>query len=177
MPFTPFHVVPVWPIFVRWPGRWDVLALSLGAVVSDLEAVTAYPLTGDSSLSRGLMHSLLGIVSVNLVLSLVAARFLIPKLARRLDNRFPGRGWRTFARRDFVGDRKPWAVTVASALVGGLSHLALDLTHHGDTPLLWPWRGEPLHLGPWASEPWSSLVANGITGILFLWMFFKWVGR
>ncbi|MGQ0796726.1 MAG: DUF4184 family protein [Methanobacteriota archaeon] len=181
MPFTAFHVVPVWPLYVRWPHRWDILALSFGAVLPDLEIVTIYPLTGDPAFARGIMHSLLGVVSVNLLLALFAARTLGPWLAMRLDRRYPGRGWRLFARHDVVRDTKGVGVQAASAIVGGLSHLGLDLIHHVDTPLLWPWRDVPLHLGPWAADYASaasaSLVVNAVVGVLFAAMVVRWVAR
>lgn len=184
MPFTAFHVVPVWPLYVRWPRRWDLLALSFGAVMPDLEIVTVYPLTGDPEFARGIMHSLLGVVTVNLLLAAFAARVLGPWLATALDRRFPGKGWRNFAGHDVVRDRKSIPVLVASAIVGGLSHLGIDLLHHTDTPLLWPWREAALHIGPWAAssaigdlEDVADIVANVVAGSLFVLMVVRWVRK
>jgi hypothetical protein len=119
MPFTAFHVVPVWAAYVRWPRRFDVLALSLGAMVADLEILIVYSLTGDPFLSRGLMHSILGVLTVNLIVALLTARHLVPWAATCLDRRFPGTGWRRFAHRDLVDDRKGPSVAAVSAVLGG----------------------------------------------------------
>ena len=58
MPFTPFHVIAVWPLYTRWPKRWDLLALSFGSVMSDLEVITVYPIFQTWESGRGIMHSL-----------------------------------------------------------------------------------------------------------------------
>ena len=177
MPFTAFHVAPVWPLYVKWPRRWDILALSFGAVMPDLETVTIYPLTQDVSFARGLMHSVLGVLTVNLLLTVVAARILAPWIAASLDRRFPGKGWRLFARHDVVSDHKAWPVTITSAAIGGLTHLGIDLLHHLDTPLLWPWRASSLHLLPWSGDILWTYAVNAAFGGLFLAMMLKWVGR
>ncbi len=61
MPLTPFHTALVWPLYVQWPRRWDLLALSTGSVMPDLEIVTAYPILRTWESGRGLMHSILGV--------------------------------------------------------------------------------------------------------------------
>lgn len=175
MPFTLFHVVPVWPLYARWPDRWDLLALTWGAMIPDLEHVAIDPL--DEGIAGGLMHSFLGIATVNVVLVILAARILTPAVAVRLDRRYPGRGLRKFAGRDFVVDRKPWPVAISSAWVGGLAHVGLDLFSHPNTPLLWPWQEPTFAIGPWASEWWANEAASALTGILFVWMLFRWFRR
>jgi len=177
MPFTAFHVVPIWPLYVKWPHRWDVLALSFGAVMPDLEILASTLLAGDLTFGRGIMHSLLGVVTLNLLLALVAARFLAPWLATSLSTRLPSAAWRTFAHRDVISERRPWLVTGSSAIIGGLTHLAIDLTHHGNTPLLWPWQDVPIRAGPWAQDPLANVIANVIAGSLFVVMWIKWVGK
>jgi hypothetical protein len=175
LPFTLFHVVAVWPLYTKWPRRWDLLALSWGAMIPDLEHVTDRAF--DVGTAGGIMHSFLGIATVNLVLTLFAARVLTPAVAVRLDRRFPGKGWRRFAGHDFLADRKGWPVAIASGLLGGFSHVALDLFSHKNVPLLWPWRGANFALGPWAAEWWANEAASVLTGILFVWMLFRWFRR
>ena len=177
MPLTPFHTVLVWPLYVRWPRRWDLLALSMGAVMPDLEIVTVYPILRTLESGRGLMHSVLGVLTVNLVLAVLAARYLVPWMAVRLDRRYPGAGWRRFAGHDFAADRKTWAVTIGSAVLGGLSHLGFDVFMHYDTPLLWPWRDQPIAAVPWAVDPIWSWGIELVAGALFFAMVWKWVSR
>jgi len=177
LPLTPFHTVLVWPLYIRWPRSWDLLALSFGAVMPDLEIVTVYPILQTTESGRGMMHSILGVLTVNLVLAVLAARYLGPWLATRLDRRFPDRGWRRFAGHDIVTDRKAWAVTISSAILGGLSHLAIDVFHHYDTPLLWPWRATPIMAVPWGLDPMWNLGIGVVAGTVFFLMMWKWVGR
>ena len=177
VPLTPFHVIAVWPLYVKWPRRWDLLALSFGCVMSDLEIITVYPNVRTLEAGRGIMHSLLGVFTVNLLLAVIAARYLAPWLATRLDRRFPGKGWRMFAGHDIVADRKTWLVTIGSAILGGLSHLGFDLFMHYDTPLFWPWRAVPIAAVPWAVDPVWSVGIEIVVGAVFFWMLWKWVGK
>jgi hypothetical protein len=167
-------------MYVKWPHRLDLLVLSCAAVIPDLEIVTISPILGEG-LHHGIMHSLLGIATVNLVLTILAARVIVPAVAVRLDRRFPGKGWRSFAGHDFVGDRKGWPATITSGLVGGLTHVLLDLPSHPNTEyevtLLRPWEGVDLTISPWASAWWSTEIASVVTGILFAAMVFRWAGR
>src|SRR3989442_809281 len=145
--------------------------------MSDLEIITVYPIVRTWESGRGLMHSILGVLTVNLVLAVVAARYVVPWLATRLDRRFPGKGWRMFAGHDFVADRKAWPVTIGSAILGGLTHLAVDVFMHLDTPLFWPWRAVMISAVPWAVDPVWSVGIELVVGGVFFWMLWKWVGK
>ncbi|HTD80898.1 MAG TPA: DUF4184 family protein [Thermoplasmata archaeon] len=179
MPFTPFHVIAVWPLYTRWPKRWDLLALSFGSVMSDLEVITVYPIFQTWESGRGIMHSLLGVFTMNLLLAVLAARYLAPWLATRLDRRFPGKGWRLFAGHDVVNDRKSWPVTIGSAIFGGLTHLGLDLFMHVDTPIFWPWRTEYIRALPFeiVVNPVWNIGIEIVVAIPFFWMLWRWVGK
>ena len=177
VPLTPFHTILVWPLYVKWPRRWDLLALSIGCVMSDLEIITIYPIVRTWESGRGIMHSLLGVVTINLLLTVLSARYVVPWLATKLDRRFPGKGWRMFAGHDIVTDRKAVPVTIGSAILGGLSHLGFDLFMHADTPLFWPWRAVPISAVPWAVDPVWSVGIEVVVGAVFFLMLWKWVGR
>src|SRR5438445_10616163 len=103
------------------------------------------------------MNSLLVVFTINLLLTVLAARYVVPWLATRLDRRFPGKGWRMFAGHDIVTDRKAVPVTIGSAILGGLSHLGFDLFMHADTPLFCPWRAVPIPAVQCALVPGSRL--------------------
>jgi len=143
----------------------------------DLEIVTVYPVLQTFESGRGVMHSVLGVLTVNLVLAVLAARYLVPWLAAHLERRYPGRGWRRFAGHDIVTDRKAWVVTIGCAVLGGLSHLAIDVFHHYDTPLLWPWRSIPIMAVPWGLDPLWNLGIELAAGAAFFLMAWKWVGK
>ena len=73
--------------------------------------------------------------------------------------------------------RNTWAVTIGSAVLGGLSHLGFDVFMHYDTPLLWPWRDQPIAAVPWAVDPIWSWGIELVAGALFFAMVWKWVSR
>jgi membrane-bound metal-dependent hydrolase YbcI (DUF457 family) len=145
----------------------------------DLEIVTIYPIGGSLEWGRGIMHSLLGVFTVNLLLTIIAARSLVPWVATRLDRRYAGKGWRLFAGHDFVLDKKAWSVTISSAILGGLSHLGFDLPMHLDTPLLWPWRPFSISALPpgVGIDPVWNVGIQLVLGVPFFWMLWRWVGK
>ncbi len=91
-----------------------------------------------------------------------------------LDRRYSGLGWRRFAGHDFVADRKTLAVTIGSAILGGLSHLGFDVFMHYDTPLFWPWRAQPIAAVPWAVDPVWGWEIELVAGAVFFAM--AWSG-
>src|SRR3989442_2844536 len=110
----------------------------MGCEMSVLEIIPIYPIVRTWDSGRGIMHSLLGVFTINLLLAVVAARYVAPWLATRLDRRFPGRGWRLFAGHDIVLDKKTWAGTIGSAIVGGRSHPGVGLFMALHTPPFLP---------------------------------------
>ena len=67
-------------------------------------------------------------------------------------------------------------------LLGGnaqpeLTHLAVDLFLHLDTPLLWPWRGSWIAAVPWATDPIWNVSIELVAAAVFFLMVWKWLGK
>jgi len=143
VPYTPFHVLPVWPLWKRWPQRLDFIALTVGCVIPDLFEPVFFFAWGDSYwLQRSLSHSLLGAVTYDLALAVLGI-LLARRLLSWLDRIHPSTLWRWYGGLDFRTPRA-WSVVIASAVVGTVSHVLLDLPFHHDNPLFFPF-GETIH--------------------------------
>lgn len=138
MPFTVSHVAAVLP-FVRSP--LPPAALAFGAMAPDLFYFLRI------GIPRDLSHSLLGAVTVDLAVALLAFALWRAVIKRPTLDYSPGwlrsrtqpsQGWRA----DLLGDRPPivalaWAA--AAVVLGTLTHLAWDtFTHDGTLDDVFP---------------------------------------
>jgi hypothetical protein len=179
VPFTFLaHQAPVLPLKLAKPRWWSGTALVVGSMAPDL----GYFATGHTDFDFG--HTLVGQLLFCLPVTLALVWLLRRVIARPLAANLPELGF--FHLRDYgvLGDRtKPvFSVKeVASALVGSLSHVALDaFTHdHGWVVERWPLLRAPvLELGS-ASVPLYKLLQHGGTlvgGALALAML-AWAGK
>ncbi|MEM2869329.1 MAG: DUF4184 family protein [Thermoplasmata archaeon] len=138
MPIAVLHWPTVWPLFAHRPARFDFFALSVGSVIPDLECPFLYILTWDRWKSRGLMHSLLGSITVDLGLTIALVLFAVPPLLRKLEGRLKNKRWFFFAGVDLRSQKPSIFVTSSSALIGTVSHVLLDTLHHPYNPLSFP---------------------------------------
>jgi len=128
MPFTFLsHQAAVVPLKLARPGWFDGTALAVGSAAPDL----AYALNGTPAAVDGhtLPAQLWLCLPVTLALVWLVRRVVAEPLAVHLPEAGP------FRLRDYrllAGGRRPVAVTVASALAGSLSHVALDAFTHAD---------------------------------------------
>lgn len=143
MPITLFHVAFVWPLKMKFK-ELDFLSLTVGAMVPDLEppffwVLGIYP-------DRLLLHSLIGAVSVDLILTIVVIRLLAyVKLKKKI-------GITTSENNaSMISYGKGITVMVVSAMIGSLSHVLADSLHHEHNPLLWPFASEPYLTSPLVS--------------------------
>ena len=164
MPFTPSHVAAALP-FLRTPLL--PTAVVMGTIAPDIPYYLPLPV------SRELTHSLLGLVTVDLVLAVVGAALwwlvlrasIIDLLPRTIGTRIPAVG-----RWDWRPSSWAWPLTAVvlllSALVGGATHLLWDsFTHPG-------WVADHLsvlriQLGPLLVEKWLQH-ASTVTGLAIL---------
>jgi hypothetical protein len=175
VPLTfPSHAAAVLPLKLWRPRAFDGIALVVGSASPDLiypfAAIIWYPA----------VHSLAGLfwwcLPVTLLLSWVLRR-ASPRVAAHLPNAGP------FALRDYGalgGVRHRWYVTLASALIGAVSHLVWDgFTHSPETngwgAVLIP----PLDTEVADGLPWFRLLQHGssIGGALVAVAVAAWIGR
>lgn len=170
MPATfPSHAALVVPFKLRWPRRFDGVALVVGTAAPDMYyALNGYLVVPPT-------HNLPGLLWFALPVTLVATA-LIRRSAPVIAAHLPARpAW--LALRDYgvLGAvRHPWYVTVYSALLGGLTHLVWDgFTHAPAAGHGWGVRLVPALQGEaWDGSPWwylaqhASTAAGAVTALL-----------
>lgn len=132
VPITPFHFGPGALIKVALPGKFSWTIFALANVLIDLEPVTLFLLTGDPA--HPWLHTLPGALLVAAGAALLGRKpceLLLAWWNRRLSA-----GWQAHWLTVAPGITKP--VAWISALIGTLSHLALDSIMHLDVHALWP---------------------------------------
>jgi hypothetical protein len=168
MPFTVSHVAAVLPVVGR-SGRLPAAAMVIGSMVPD------YPWFLTRGRTAGLSHSVLGLVTVDLVIGVIAVvvwrrwaqapvRDLVPRAVGERLPQPPG-----LAVRDL-----PWVGL--GVLVGALTHLVWDsFTHAGRWGVeVVPWLHTD-HLGLTGFR-WAQY-ASGLLGLLVLLVWgLRWLG-
>ena len=138
MPFTPFHLGFAWPVFMLNKKKLHFMCLSFGSMIPDIEAFPMLPVTVDLAHALGPLHSFLGELTVDILIVLIIAYFFIPPIGRWF-KRHAKKDWHIFAGVDVT--RAPtdpmWAL--ASAGIGTLSHVVLDMFTHTFNPIFWPY--------------------------------------
>lgn len=132
MPITPFHFGPGALIKAIAPRYFSWTIFALSNVLIDLEPVVLFLFIGDPA--HPWLHTLPGAVAVAAVAALFGRKpceWMLSWFNRKLA---PGWQRRLFAVEPSIPRGTAWI----SALVGTLSHLALDSIMHTDVEALWP---------------------------------------
>ena len=163
---------------MTWPRFFSFWAITIGSVVNDLEFVPLLILSRSLAGSRGFMHSVLGVLTLNALITVLAVRFLVPPALR-----WAGRRWPEspriflFAGQDLRKDPRDWLTLYTSAAFGGLTHLIIDLPTHGYNPWLWPWQTVPFSILPFADDPWWDILAGIPVLLALVWMLWRFWRR
>jgi len=150
LPFTYLsHQAPVLAVKMRWPAFFDGTAMVAGSMAPDWAyALSDTPLAFDG-------HSIGGVVAF-CVPAAVAAAWVLRRVAPVLFAYVPSAARLPLRQlRALVDRRPPLVVTVASALVGAVSHVGWDLFTH-------PARWGPQHIA-WLRSPSPSLLGRTVT--------------
>lgn len=163
------HQAPVLPLKLWRPAAWNGTALVLGSIAPDLEHV---PVQDGVGAGRGFAHGLAGqiLFCLPLTLSLVLLIGHL-RLGEVLAARLPPRcAWLSGAATD-VSLSGGLERAFKSALVGSLSHLALDGLTHSLLPALLPAR--LFHV---VTSTLLQLVASGGGALITLWLLYRIAG-
>ena len=150
MPITPFHFGPGALIKGLAPAWFCWSNFALANVLIDLEPITLFLLIGDPA--HPWLHTLPGALAVA-ALAATLGRRPCEWALRQWNARLSKAQARWLGVDAVISPRQAWI----GALLGTLSHLALDAVMHADVTPLWPlvagnpWRGAvslgTLHLG------------------------------
>jgi membrane-bound metal-dependent hydrolase YbcI (DUF457 family) len=138
MPLTPFHLGFAWPVWLLNRRKLHFMSLSIGAMVPDLEVLPLVALNEIAERSRGLMHSILGALTVDVLVVMVFVFFVIPPIGVWMKRKSREK-WHIFAGVDFMRAPNNLMCALLSALIGTLSHVLIDMFTHIYNPILWPY--------------------------------------
>jgi len=132
VPVTPLHYCAAYTI--NKGKRGLVLpALIVGSVIPDLDSFISFVTGGRSGPPRGLMHSLLGAVTLDTFLAVLVTILLYPLMVSWILK---------LEKKEVIEKCRVSGMLVLSALVGSLSHVLIDSTMHEYNPLLYPFMNE-----------------------------------
>ena len=131
MPVTPFHY-PLAYVISKLDGRLSLPGLVVGSMLPDLEIPFMVVLFGMQPSNRLVLHSLLGATTVGTLLSILFTVLVYPRLTSTV---FPVSKLKVEEKCQFSGG------LAFSCLLGGVSHVLLDITNHAYNPVLWPFLG------------------------------------
>jgi hypothetical protein len=164
MPMTfPSHQGLIAPLWRRWPHRFDVAALCVGAAMPDVVDLPAVLWRGH--FGQGIGHSLIGMALIGFPLGLLLCA-LVCRVARCLTrsrgNGFLACAWNrglaALATESTALPSRARRVRIASSLaLGVFSHLAFDLVSHGYFPWLLPWVPKLAIFPEWWYDTWVRI--------------------
>jgi len=131
MVLTPLHY-PIAYLFHKAHAKLSFPALIVGSFLPDLETIleTALLLTLGRGFQRGfVLHSLLGAVTIGLVVAVALTVYLYPPVVSYVFR---------INRKTVAGKCRFSASLVASCLIGIVSHVFVDTLHHEYNPFLFP---------------------------------------
>lgn len=158
MPMTfPAHQGFVAPLWRRWPGRFDVAALCVGAALPDLVDGLIGICRGH--FGQGLGHSLIGLVVLGLPLGLLVRKWIC-RAAQHLTalkrSGFLAYAWNSGVAA-LAGPAGRWRKVVMSLVIGAWMHLFFDLISHGHFPWLIPFVPKVAIFPDWWYDEWLRL--------------------
>jgi len=138
MPVSPFHLGFAWPVWMLNRRKLHFMSLSFGAMVPDLEVLPMMLLTSEGERARGLMHSILGALTFDILAVMLIVFFIVPPVGRWVKRRSRER-WHIFAGVDVTRAPSNIGWALISALIGTVSHVTIDMFTHSYNPILWPY--------------------------------------
>jgi membrane-bound metal-dependent hydrolase YbcI (DUF457 family) len=170
MPLTPFHLGFAWPTWMLNRRKLHFMSLSFGAMVPDLEVPVLTVVTPELEHARGLMHSYLGALTLDILVTLFIVYFIVPPVGRWFRGHTKTK-WHIFAGIDVTKAPSDPLWASLSALIGTLSHVTLDALTHPYNPIFWPYMTDRnINFMPFGDSFLSSLVFMIPLGIIVIVM-------
>lgn len=144
------------------------MSLSFGAMVPDLEVLPIMLVNSDGERARGLMHSILGALTFDVLVVMLIVFFIVPPVGRWVKRRSKEK-WHIFAGADVTRAPSNLMWALLSALIGTLSHIFIDMFTHIYNPIFWPYYlGRDINWMPFPDTFASTLVFMIPLGIIAL---------
>lgn len=138
MPVSPFHLGFAWPVWLLNRKKLHFMSLSFGAMVPDLEVLPIMLVNSEGERARGLMHSILGALTFDILVVMLIVFFIVPPVGRWVKRRSKEK-WHIFAGVDVTRAPSNLMWALLSALIGTLSHVFIDTFTHTYNPIFWPY--------------------------------------
>jgi hypothetical protein len=147
-------------------------------VIADIEVPILFIFIGDGWKSRLLMHSLLGAVTINILLVVLVTIYLVPLVLKYLDRKAKNKRVFFFAGTDLRTHKSSTLVIVSSGLIGTISHLFFDALHHPYNPITFPFeKYYSFNLILFNNHQLANAFVGLITVIPFILMIYFWYVR
>lgn len=159
----PSHQGLIAPLWRRWPNRFNILAMGIGAAVPDVVDGLAGAARG--GLGQWYGHTLVGLVFLCLPMGLLLTWGAI-RLANALAAK-PGRWGRagtyllSLNNTPAGAPGRRFAFVALSAELGAFSHLFIDFISHGNCIWLYPWYSNPHFFPDWWYIEWFKISLPG----------------
>ena len=177
MPVSPFHLGFAWPAWLINRKKLHFMALSIGSMVPDIEVLPMMLVSSEGERARGLMHSILGALTFDILVVMLFVFFIVPPAGRWV-RRHSKEKWHIFAGEDVTLAPVNLGWALFSALIGTLSHVTIDLFTHDYNPIFWPYfTGRNINLMPFPDSFMSTLVFMIPLGIIALILALKYWSR
>jgi len=143
----------------------------------DIEVIPMMLLNSEGQHARGLLHSILGALTIDILVALFFVYFIVPPVGRWVKSHSKEK-WHIFAGRDVT--RVPtdplWAL--ASAGIGTLSHVFIAMFTHKYNPIYWPYKiAFDINWMPFENDVTSTLVVAVPMSIIVLIMAMRYWTR
>jgi hypothetical protein len=163
---NPLHAIVLLPLYFKRPDTFDPAALVISAIAVDLDVVYAY-IMGYPSPHLAL-HSFVTVLTIYPMAISLFIYVLERKIGRRLGRIYSKLRW---------GEKVvyPFRTIFACSVLGGLSHMLIDVWTHPVSPFIfWPFAyfpHNPLYLGVW------SIAVNAFVVLLCAYALYLWACR
>ena len=165
-------------MFVYKPNKFNFFALSIGSIIPDLECLLLFLFIGETWGARLIMHSLVGAVTIDLLIVVLAVIFIVPVILGFMDKKIENKNYFLFGNVDLRKHKSSAVIIITSGLIGTLSHVLLDVFHHDFNPLTYPFEQYySFNLILFNDLYIANVLMNGITGLFFILMLYYWYLR
>ncbi|MFW9946723.1 MAG: DUF4184 family protein [Candidatus Odinarchaeota archaeon] len=139
------HQAPALLIKLKYPNRFDGTALCISTFIPDIDVIIDFFLPFSI---RGITHSLLGLIlwtiPLTIILTIVFSRYIGPLSAKIVKKKKIFKSLRYFGIDEWTNlknkrfNHRFFVVAFYSALIGGTTHLLLDLPSHALIYIFYP---------------------------------------